>query len=125
MKKHTIFLSLITLCLVACSSTESKQPLASSAPVAIITKPPLEGGELLIAKSDCVGCHQTQERMIGPSYQEIAAKYKSTPENIKQLADKIIKGGKGVWGDIPMTPHPNISKDNAEIMIKYILSLKK
>ncbi len=125
MKKSILFLTLITLFLVACGSTESKQIATSTASIPTTKKPPLEGGELLIAKSDCVGCHQPQERLIGPSYQEIATKYKPTPENIKQLADKIVNGGKGVWGDIPMTAHPNISKDNAEIMIKYILSLKK
>ena len=55
----------------------------------------------------------------------MAGKYPATDENIDHLADKIIAGGQGVWGAIPMTPHPTLSKDDAKEMVKYILSLKK
>lgn len=85
----------------------------------------LSGGELLIAKSDCIGCHHKINKLIGPSYTEIAKKYPKDDKSIAYLADKIIKGGSGVWGKIPMTPHPKISQNDAKLMSKYILSLKK
>lgn len=123
MKKNIIFISLVTLCLTACGSSEETS--SSETTPLTTTKSAMEPGELLIVKSDCVGCHKRDEKMIGPSYEEIAAKYPSNDENINLLADKIIKGGKGVWGAIPMTPHLKITEDEAKLMAKYILSLKK
>ena len=82
-------------------------------------------GEQLINKSDCIGCHKKDSKLIGPSYLDIAKKYPKTEKNIKLLADKIIKGGTGVWGQIPMTPHPKVTDTEAKYMVKYILSLKK
>lgn len=85
----------------------------------------ITGGELLITKSDCVGCHHKINKLIGPAYTEVAKKYPNNDKNITYLADKIIKGGSGVWGKIPMTPHAKISQSDAKLMAKYILSLKK
>lgn len=82
-------------------------------------------GEQLISKSDCLSCHKVDVKLLGPAYQDVAAKYPATDENIELLAGKIIKGGAGNWGDIPMAPHPSISEDDAKEMVKYILSLKK
>ncbi|TKC04740.1 c-type cytochrome [Pedobacter polaris] len=126
MKKTFLFLSGLTLFFAACGgsgdSTESTTTASSSTPAA---KPAMDAGELLIVKSDCVGCHHKENKLIGPAYQEIAAKYPSNDENIALLAGKIIKGGKGVWGAVPMTPHTKITEDEAKSMVKYILSLKK
>lgn len=83
-----------------------------------------EKGIELIAGSDCLTCHKVNEKSIGPSYQDVANKYTSNDATIADLAGKIIKGGSGVWGEIPMTPHPQVSEDDAKTMVKYILSLK-
>ncbi|MDI6034329.1 c-type cytochrome [Flavobacterium sp. LB2P84] len=82
-------------------------------------------GEKLIAKSDCVGCHKLDKKLIGPSYLDIAKKYPSNEKNVAYLSGKIIKGGSGVWGTIPMAAHASLKKDDAKSMAKYILSLKK
>ena len=82
-------------------------------------------GEKLINKSDCLGCHNKTKKIIGPAYVEVAKKYPATEKNINMLADKIIKGGTGVWGNMPMTAHATLKKDDAKLMVKYILSLKK
>ncbi|MCJ7935665.1 MAG: c-type cytochrome [Chryseobacterium sp.] len=79
-------------------------------------------GLKLIEGTDCLTCHKMDAKLIGPSYQEVAAKY--TEADLDMLAQKIIDGGKGNWGHIPMTPHTGLSKDNAKLMVKYILSLK-
>ncbi|MHA4894451.1 c-type cytochrome [Pedobacter sp. PWIIR3] len=80
-------------------------------------------GEALIKKSDCLACHSVKNKIVGPAYVNVAAKY--TAADIDHLADKIIAGGAGVWGDVPMSPHPAVSKSDAKEMVKYILSLKK
>lgn len=128
MKKTLLVLSAVTFLLASCGggnqpSTNSSD--ATTATVAPEPKPAMEPGELLIVKSDCIGCHNKENKIIGPSYLEIAEKYPSTDESITYLADKILKGGKGVWGTIPMTPHPKLTQDEAKQMAKYILSLKK
>jgi len=94
--------------------------------IATTTKKAVEmPGMNLIAKSDCKACHAPNTKLVGPSYQQIAAKYKSTPANINKLAGKIINGGAGNWGQIAMAAHPNISTKDASEMVKYILALKK
>lgn len=79
-------------------------------------------GAQLIASADCLGCHKEQDKLVGPAYKDVAKKYSN--KDIDYLANKIISGGKGVWGDIPMTPHPNLALNDAKEMVKYILSLK-
>jgi len=105
------------------ASTETKEaaPAAEAAPAPAAKMK----GEALIAKSDCLACHSKTQKLVGPAYVNVAGKYPATDENIEHLADKIIAGGQGVWGAIPMTPHPGLSKDDAKEMVKYILSLKK
>lgn len=88
------------------------------------SKADIEAGKNLIAKSDCLACHQLKTKVVGPAYSAVAAKYPATDANIDKLADKIIKGGAGAWGQIPMSPHPQIAEADAKKMVKYILSLK-
>jgi len=87
--------------------------------------PDYEKGLALVTSNNCLSCHKVEEKLTGPSYKEIAKKYANTPENVKMLAQKIIKGGQGVWGAMVMIPQPNITKEDAEQMVKYILSLKE
>jgi cytochrome c len=82
-------------------------------------------GEALIQKNDCLTCHKLDQKVIGPAYVDVANKYTSSPAVIDTLANKIIKGGSGNWGNIAMSPHPNLSMTDAQDMVKYILSLKK
>lgn len=84
---------------------------------------PEEEGKSLINGADCLSCHQENEKMIGPSYAEVATKY--SDKDLDYLADKIVNGGSGVWGDVPMAAHPGMSKETAQKMVKYILTLKK
>jgi len=97
---------------------------AETKPAAVAKKEPMPG-EALIKGSDCLACHNATKKIVGPAYVNVAAKYPATDENIEYLAGKIIEGGSGVWGAIPMSPHPAISKADAKEMAKYILSLKK
>jgi cytochrome c len=91
-------------------------------PTAILQNTP---AEKLMAKSDCMVCHNKEKKVIGPSFVDIANKYPANTKNINYLADKIIKGGAGVWGTIPMAAHVGYNKEDAKTIVKYILSLKK
>jgi cytochrome c len=80
-------------------------------------------GKALMDKSDCNACHSVDNKIVGPSFKEIANKYKTDKAAVAKLSGKIINGGAGVWGEIPMSPHPQISQADAGEMVKYILSL--
>ena len=117
--------------LIACNSndksntTDTKEE-AKSTETSITDNPDYQAGLALIAKSDCLTCHKVDEPLTGPTYRDVANKYASqAPGIIPQLAEKIIKGGTGVWGQVPMLPHPAISQADAETMVRYILLLKK
>lgn len=79
----------------------------------------------LIGGSDCMACHSIDNKIIGPAYREVAAKYENTEANIDSLVSKIKHGGSGNWGNAMMTPHPDLADADAKEMVKYILSLKK
>ena len=81
-----------------------------------------EIGKLRISESDCFACHTEKEKLVGPPYREIAKKYSGA--DIPKLTKKILEGGSGVWGDIPMTPHQGMEIKDVEAMVSYILSLK-
>jgi cytochrome c len=80
-------------------------------------------GQSLVKASDCKTCHHVTNKIVGPSHTDVAKKYDFTEANVKYLAEKIIKGGSGVWGQIPMTAHADISQGDAEKMARYVLSL--
>ncbi|MHA7130334.1 c-type cytochrome [Algoriphagus namhaensis] len=75
--------------------------------------------------SDCTSCHMVERKIVGPSYADVAAKYESTEENVEMLATKVIQGGVGNWGEVPMPAHPGLSEEDAKDMVRYVLLLKK
>jgi cytochrome c len=81
-------------------------------------------GEVLIAYSDCYDCHTRENRAKGPSFQDISKRYPIRQVYIDLLARKIISGGTGSWGYPIMNPHPNLSMEDAQTMVTFILSLK-
>lgn len=80
-------------------------------------------GKDLVNQGDCKACHHPINKIVGPAHTDVAKKYEFTDANVKMLADKIIKGGKGNWGETVMNPHADLSKENAEKMVRYVLSL--
>lgn len=129
MKKYLLLAGLSALA-IACGdnasdkkSEDTKAATETPAPAPAAAEEE-DKGIALIAGSDCLTCHKVNEKAIGPAYIEVAKKYTADDATITSLAGKIIKGGSGVWGEIPMTPHPQVSEDDAKSMVKYILSLK-
>ncbi len=80
-------------------------------------------GQVLVDGSDCKTCHHPTNKIIGPAHSEVAKKYEFTQANVTLLADKVINGGSGTWGEIAMSAHPDLSKADAEKMAMYVLSL--
>jgi cytochrome c len=80
-------------------------------------------GAQLVDASDCKTCHHPVNKGVGPAHGEVAKKYEFTKANVTLLANKIISGGAGVWGEVPMVAHPDLSKADAEKMAMYVLSL--
>jgi cytochrome c len=82
-------------------------------------------GEVLIAYSDCYECHTKENRAKGPAFKDIAKRYPVNNGYISLLAQRVILGGSGAWGKSVMLPHPKIPQEEAETMVKFILSLKE
>ena len=130
MKKIVVALLLASACW-ACGGGDKapaeKKPVSNAEPETPAAAPAApevaKDGKALIEAADCRTCHKDNDKLIGPAYAEVAKKY--TTADVKTLADKVISGGQGVWGQIPMAAHPQISEPDAEAMVKYILSMKK
>jgi cytochrome c len=106
----------------------SKSAVAQSNFISLDKRPRIisknDKGFKLMSKSDCLTCHQWQGKRIGPGFSEIAKRYKdNTSEVTATLVEKILKGGGGVWGEIPMMPHPQHDKQQATEMLKTIFKL--
>ena len=129
MKKYLLTIAVISL-VVACgnnasnSSANADSSASASSANDISTNPDYQKGIQLITANDCLTCHKVDEKLTGPPYRDVANKYENTDANVKMLAEKIIKGGSGNWGTVPMTPHAALSEADAEQMVKYILLLR-
>ncbi|MEZ0540024.1 ThuA domain-containing protein [Fibrella arboris] len=80
-------------------------------------------GKKLIEASDCKGCHSITKKSIGPAYIDVAKKYKGDNSAVERLTKKVIAGGSGVWGETPMSAHPQLSAAEAADMVKYVLNV--
>lgn len=80
-------------------------------------------GKSLMMKSDCSSCHKVSETSIGPAFEKVSAKYKSTPNANEYLASKIVKGSSGVWGEVPMPAHPAMKESEVKQIVEWIMSL--
>lgn len=121
MKKTFLILSLAAFCF-SCGNNNKSGSTATTSTTP--DNPEAEKGMNLVAKSNCMGCHKINETSVGPAYNLVAAKYPNNEATIKTLAEKVQKGGSGNWGSVPMAAHPEISLEDAELMVKYVLSLK-
>ena len=133
MKKYFVSAALVALIAACGGGTEKKEDAtttpaetpAAPAVTDVSENPDYKAGLALIAKSDCLTCHKVAEKLIGPAYQEVANKYAGQDTAIAYLSSKIIKGGSGVWGAVPMAAHPQLAEADVEQMVKYILLLKQ
>jgi len=92
--------------------------------VLFILSMPVQADDALFRKSGCIGCHQAQNRVVGPSLKEVAAKYKDRKDAVEYLAGKIRNGGGGVWGAMAMPKQPHVSEADAKLLAQYIMTVK-
>ncbi len=75
----------------------------------------------LANQSGCMACHKAEGKLVGPGFQDIAAKYKDQPGAVDMLTQKVKKGGSGSWGRIPMPAHPQLSDESAKVLVTWVL----
>ncbi len=80
-------------------------------------------GLALAQKNACMSCHGIDKKIVGPAYKEVAAKYKGDKTAEAKLIAKVKAGGKGVWGQIPMPPNPQVKDDDVKKIVEWVLSL--
>jgi len=108
--------------LTACGGSGDKSKTVADAD--LTKNPDYKKGLDLVAKNRCMTCHTVAEQLTGPAYKEVAKRYAGRPDTIvAHLANKVIHGGSGEWGNLVMTPN-EVSQADAEAMVKYILLLK-
>jgi cytochrome c len=122
------------LCFFACKN-EPQEKQSTRTPVDHIKRIPgnddslapemVKKGEVLISYSDCYTCHKKDQKLVGPAFIDIAKRYPANKGYIDLLALKVIYGSSRSWGYPVMSPHPKLSKEDATMMVTYILSLEK
>ena len=98
--------------------------LALATIVAAVVTPAAFANPALAEKKNCLACHQVDKKLVGPAYKDVAAKYAGQKDAAAKLAEKIQKGGTGVWGQIPMPANPQVNTEEATTLANWILSLK-
>ncbi|MGE4159061.1 MAG: c-type cytochrome [Planctomycetota bacterium] len=82
-----------------------------------------EGGRSLAERRGCMVCHKIDTKVVGPAYVEVANKYRGDNEAASKLVEKVMKGGSGVWGQIPMPPQAQLSPEDARQLVAWVLAL--
>lgn len=110
----------------AATEPATTEPAKTEATTDLSDNPDYQKGMAIVAdtKNLCLTCHKIDEKLVGPAYRDVANKYESTDANISMLAEKVVKGGTGVWGEVAMPANTVISLDDAKAAVKYVLLLR-
>ena len=90
---------------------------------AVVASPAFASADLAKQKN-CLACHAADKKVIGPAYKDVAAKYAGQKDASDKLAQKIIKGGSGVWGAVPMPANPQVNEADAKALATWIMGTK-
>jgi cytochrome c len=91
---------------------------------ALLTLAPAHADQALATAKNCMACHAVDKKLVGPSYKDVAAKYQTDKTAADKLASKIMKGGGGVWGAVPMPANPQVNDADAKKLVAWVLSQK-
>lgn len=100
-----------------------KRVLFALAAAVVVATPAMAQMELAKAKN-CLACHAVDKKLVGPAYKDVAAKYAGQKDAVDKLAAKVMKGGSGVWGPVPMPANPQVNEAEAKKLVAWILTLK-
>lgn len=98
-------------------------PLASLIAGTALSTPVLADLKLATAKN-CMACHAADKKLVGPSFKDVANKYASQKDAVEKLSAKVIKGGSGVWGPVPMPANSQVSPEEAKTLVTWIMAQK-
>ncbi|HXF79872.1 MAG TPA: c-type cytochrome [Usitatibacter sp.] len=101
-----------------------KTSLALAALTMALAAAPVLADEALAAKSGCLACHAVDKKVVGPSYKEVANKYRGDKTAHAKLEKKVKEGGVGAWGQIPMPPNTQVKDEDIKKLVSWVLSLK-
>jgi cytochrome c len=101
-----------------------KRPLMLIAAVSTVAVAPVFANQELAQKKNCMACHAVDKKLVGPAYKDVAAKYAGQKDAVDKLAQKVMKGGAGVWGAVPMPANAQVNEAEAKQLVNWILSLK-
>lgn len=90
----------------------------------ILSAGAVQADEALAKAKNCFACHSVDKKIVGPAYKDVAAKYAGQRDAETKLTEKVVRGGKGSWGEVPMPPNTTVKPDEARKLVKWILSLK-
>jgi cytochrome c len=97
--------------------------IIAAAAAAVVLAAPARADEALAKKYNCLACHQVDKKVVGPAYKDIAKKYKGQAGAQAKLAEKVKKGGSGVWGPVPMPPNPAVPDADLKKLVDWILKM--
>ena len=98
--------------------------LVSSLLASLISATPALADMKLASAKNCLACHAVDKKLVGPSFKDIATKYTDQKDMADKLADKIIKGGAGVWGPVPMPGNAQITPEESKRLASWVLTQK-
>jgi len=85
---------------------------------------PAMADQALATSKNCMACHAVDHKLVGPAFKDVAAKYKGDKSAADKLAAKVMKGGAGVWGPVPMPANPQVNEAEAKKLVAWVLSQK-
>jgi len=100
-----------------------KSLLAIAAVATLVASPAFANADLA-QKKNCMACHAVDKKLVGPAYKDVAAKYAGQKDAVDKLTQKVLKGGSGVWGPVPMPANTQVSEAEAKQLVQWVLSLK-
>ncbi len=98
--------------------------LMTALAAAITVTAPAFADETFAKEKNCMACHATDKKLVGPSYKDVAAKYAGQKDAVDKLAAKIVKGGAGVWGAVPMPANAQVTEAEAKKLAAWVLTVK-
>ena len=91
---------------------------------ALAATAPASASEALAKKHNCLACHAVDKKVVGPSYKDVANKYRGDKSAEAKLIEKVKKGGAGVWGQVPMPPNATVPDADLKALVQWVLSQK-
>jgi len=101
-----------------------KRHIAAAFVTACMVSAPASANPELAKKKNCTSCHDVAQKLVGPAYKDVAAKYAGQADAVAKLSQKVLKGGSGAWGVIVMPANPQVNEAEARQLVQWILTVK-